>query len=70
MPAPDPLGSLQPRRLADAELAAMRQPYEALIGIVPPGSWRARSSARLDPELPRLQEAARGSAPCIPNAST
>jgi alkylhydroperoxidase/carboxymuconolactone decarboxylase family protein YurZ len=63
MPAPDPLGSLPPRRLADAELAALRLPYEALIGFVPPRIMaRTELGARLDPELLRLQEAARLSA--------
>lgn len=63
MPAPDQLGSLPPRRLPDAELAAMRQPYEALIGFVPPRIMaRTELGARLDPELLRLQEAVRLSA--------
>jgi len=60
MPAPDHLGSLPPRRLADAELAALRLPYETLIGFVPPRIMaRTELGARIDPELLRLQEAAR-----------
>ena len=60
MPAPDHLGSLPPRRLADGELAALRAPYESLIGFVPPRIMaRTELGARLDPELLRLQEAAR-----------
>jgi len=60
MPAPDHPGSLPPRRLADAELAALRAPYETLIGFVPPRIMaRTDLGARLDPDLLRLQEAAR-----------
>jgi 4-carboxymuconolactone decarboxylase len=60
MPGPDDLGSLPPRRLEDGELAAMRAPYEELIGFVPPRIMaRTELGARLDPELLRLQEAAR-----------
>jgi alkylhydroperoxidase/carboxymuconolactone decarboxylase family protein YurZ len=51
---------LPPRQLSDADLAAMRAPYEALIGFVPPRIMaRTELGARLDPELLRLQEAAR-----------
>jgi len=60
MSAPDHPGSLPPRRLSDAELAALRAPYESLIGFVPPRIMaRTEFGARLDPELLRLQEAAR-----------
>jgi alkylhydroperoxidase/carboxymuconolactone decarboxylase family protein YurZ len=60
MPGPDHLESLPPRRLSDAELAAMRSPYEELIGFVPPRIMaRTDLGARLDPELLKLQEAAR-----------
>jgi 4-carboxymuconolactone decarboxylase len=60
MPPPDHLGSLPPRALSDAELAALRAPYETLIGFVPPRIMaRTELGARLDPDLLRLQEAAR-----------
>jgi 4-carboxymuconolactone decarboxylase len=60
MPAPDRPGSLPPHALSEAELAAMRAPYEALIGFVPPRIMaRTDILARLDPDLLRLQEAAR-----------
>jgi 4-carboxymuconolactone decarboxylase len=60
MSAPDHLGSLPPRALSDAELGAMRAPYETLIGFVPPRIMaRTELGARLDPELLRLQEATR-----------
>jgi alkylhydroperoxidase/carboxymuconolactone decarboxylase family protein YurZ len=51
---------LPPRALTDAELAGLRAPYEELIGFVPPRILaRTDLGARLDPELLRLQEAAR-----------
>ena len=51
---------LPARALADAVLAAMRAPYEELIGFVPPRIMaRSELGARLDPELLRLQEATR-----------
>jgi alkylhydroperoxidase/carboxymuconolactone decarboxylase family protein YurZ len=57
---PDHLGSLPPRALSDAELATLRAPYETLIGFVPPRIMaRTELGARLDPDLLRLQEAAR-----------
>jgi 4-carboxymuconolactone decarboxylase len=60
MPPTDHLGSLPPRVLPEAELAAMRAPYETLIGFVPPRIMaRTDLLARLDPELLRLEEAAR-----------
>jgi 4-carboxymuconolactone decarboxylase len=60
MPPPDHLGSLPPRALSDAEVAALRAPYETLIGFVPPRIMaRTELGARLDPDLLRLQEAAR-----------
>jgi 4-carboxymuconolactone decarboxylase len=60
MPASDNLAPLPPRALSDAELAAMRAPYETLIGFVPPRIVaRTELLARVDPELLRLQEAAR-----------
>jgi alkylhydroperoxidase/carboxymuconolactone decarboxylase family protein YurZ len=60
MPGSDHLGSLPPRHLTDAELAALRAPYETLIGFVPPRIMaRTELGARVDPELLRLQEAAR-----------
>jgi 4-carboxymuconolactone decarboxylase len=56
----DRLEPLPPRSLEDAELAALRAPYETLIGFVPPRIMaRTELGARLDPELLRLQEAAR-----------
>jgi 4-carboxymuconolactone decarboxylase len=56
----DRLEPLPPRSLEDAELAALRAPYETLIGFVPPRTMaRTEIGARLDPELLRLQEAAR-----------
>lgn len=55
-----PAPSLPPRQLAEADLAALRAPYETLIGFVPPRILaRTELGARLDPELLRLQEAAR-----------
>ena len=60
MAPPDHLGSLPPRALSDAELAALRAPYETLIGFVPPRIMaRTELGARLDPELLRLQEETR-----------
>jgi 4-carboxymuconolactone decarboxylase len=60
MPAPHDLAPLPPRALSDAELAAMRAPYETLIGFVPPRIMaRTELLARVDPELLRLQEAVR-----------
>jgi alkylhydroperoxidase/carboxymuconolactone decarboxylase family protein YurZ len=60
MAPPDHLGSLPPRVLSEAELAAIRAPYETLIGFVPPRIVaRTDLLARLDPELLRLEEAAR-----------
>jgi 4-carboxymuconolactone decarboxylase len=60
MPPSDQLGSLPPRALPDAELAALRAPYEALIGFVPPRIMaRTELGARLDPDLLRLQEETR-----------
>ena len=53
-------GELPPRRLTDAELAALRLPYQELIGFVPPRiQARTELGARLDPELVQLQEAVR-----------
>jgi alkylhydroperoxidase/carboxymuconolactone decarboxylase family protein YurZ len=64
MPGPDPHPTpstpLPARQLTDAELAALRAPYEALIGFVPPRIMaRSELGARLDPELLQLQEAVR-----------
>ena len=64
MPGPDPHPTpstpLPARQLTDAELAALRAPYEALIGSVPPRIMaRSELGARLDPELLQLQEAVR-----------
>lgn len=59
-PHPTPSTSLPARQLTDAELAALRAPYEALIGFVPPRIMaRSELGARLDPELLQLQEAVR-----------
>jgi hypothetical protein len=56
----DRLEPLPPRGLEDAELAALRAPYETLIGFVPLRILaRTEIGARLDPELLRLQEAVR-----------
>jgi alkylhydroperoxidase/carboxymuconolactone decarboxylase family protein YurZ len=53
-------GALPARQITDAELAALRAPYEELIGFVPPRIMaRSELGARIDPELLRLQEAAR-----------
>jgi 4-carboxymuconolactone decarboxylase len=58
--ADPPSAALPARRLADAELAALRAPYEELIGFVPPRILaRSELGARLEPELFRLQEAVR-----------
>jgi len=60
MPAPEYPGSLPPHAISEAELAAIRAPYEALIGFVPPRIMaRTDLLARLDPDLLRLEEAAR-----------
>jgi alkylhydroperoxidase/carboxymuconolactone decarboxylase family protein YurZ len=60
MPDAASTGPLPARQLADAELAAIRQPYEELIGFVPPRILaRTELGARLDPELLRLEEAVR-----------
>jgi alkylhydroperoxidase/carboxymuconolactone decarboxylase family protein YurZ len=53
-------GALPARQITDAELAALRAPYEELIGFVPPRIMaRTELGARLDPELLRLEEAVR-----------
>jgi alkylhydroperoxidase/carboxymuconolactone decarboxylase family protein YurZ len=60
MSAPDTPGPLPARIVSDAELAAMRAPYETLIGFVPPRIMaRTDLLARVDPELLRLQETIR-----------
>jgi 4-carboxymuconolactone decarboxylase len=60
MSQPDHHGPLPPHRLGDAELADIRAPYETLIGFVPPRIMaRTDLLARVDPDLLRLQEAAR-----------
>lgn len=57
-PAPTP--PLPRRQLTEAELAAIRAPYEELIGFVPPRiQARTELGAALDPELLRLQEQVR-----------
>jgi 4-carboxymuconolactone decarboxylase len=60
MPKPDHPAPLPRRVLSDAELSAIRAPYETLIGFVPP-RIQARTDllARLDPELLRLEEETR-----------
>ena len=46
--------------IPETELAQIRAPYETLIGFVPPRIMaRTDLLARIDPELLRLQEAAR-----------
>jgi 4-carboxymuconolactone decarboxylase len=60
MSSPEHHGSLPARAMSDADLAALRAPYETLIGFVPPRIMaRTDLLARLDPELLRLEEAAR-----------
>jgi alkylhydroperoxidase/carboxymuconolactone decarboxylase family protein YurZ len=60
MPAPEQPESLPPHAITEAELAAMRAPYQTLIGFVPPRIMaRTDLLARLDPDLLRLEEAAR-----------
>jgi 4-carboxymuconolactone decarboxylase len=60
MSKPDHLGSLPARVMLDTELADIRAPYETLIGFVPPRIMaRTDLLARLDPDLLRLEEAAR-----------
>jgi 4-carboxymuconolactone decarboxylase len=55
-----PGAALPARQLTDAELAALRAPYEELIGFVPPRIVaRTELGARLDPERLRLEEALR-----------
>lgn len=57
---PQGAAPLPPRQLGEAELAALRAPYEELIGFVPPRiQARTELGARLDPELLRLQEEVR-----------
>jgi 4-carboxymuconolactone decarboxylase len=52
--APAPLPS---RQMPDADLAALRRPYEELIGFLPPRiQARTELLARVDPDLLRLQE--------------
>jgi alkylhydroperoxidase/carboxymuconolactone decarboxylase family protein YurZ len=59
-PKPAPVSSLPGRQLSEAELAAIRAPYEKLIGFVPPRiQARTELGAALDPELLRLQEQVR-----------
>ncbi len=59
-PHPAPSAPLPARQLTDAELAAVRAPYEQLIGFVPPRILaRTELGARIDPELLRLEEAVR-----------
>jgi alkylhydroperoxidase/carboxymuconolactone decarboxylase family protein YurZ len=60
MPDAASLAPLPGRQLSDAELAAIRKPYEELIGFVPPRIMaRTELGARLDSELLRLEEAVR-----------
>lgn len=60
MAKPDHTGPLPPHVMSEAEVAAIRAPYETLIGFVPPRiAARTDLLARLDPELLRLEEAAR-----------
>jgi alkylhydroperoxidase/carboxymuconolactone decarboxylase family protein YurZ len=60
MPDAASLAPLPGRQLSDAELAAIRTPYEELIGFVPPRIMaRTELGARVDPELLRLEEAVR-----------
>src|SRR5262245_5151568 len=60
MSQPGQLESLPARAMSDTELADLRAPYETLIGFVPPRIMaRTDLLARLDPELLRLEEAAR-----------
>jgi len=60
MSKPDQHGSLPARAMSDTELADLRAPYETLIGFVPPRIMaRTDLLARLDPDLLRLEEAAR-----------
>src|SRR5262245_65772030 len=60
MSQPGQLESLPARAMSDTELADLRAPYETLIGVVPPRIMaRTDLLARLDPELLRLEEAAR-----------
>ena len=55
-----PGAALPTRQLTDIEIAALRAPYEALIGFVPPRIVaRTELGARLDPERLRLEEAVR-----------
>ena len=52
-----PPAPLPSRQMPDADLAALRRPYEELIGFVPPRiQARTELLARVDPELLRLQE--------------
>src|SRR5215470_18379158 len=60
MSSPDRHGSLPARMMSDTELSDLRAQYETLIGFVPPRIMaRTDLLARLDPELLRLEEAAR-----------
>jgi alkylhydroperoxidase/carboxymuconolactone decarboxylase family protein YurZ len=60
MAKPDQPEPLPPRAIPEAELAALRAPYETLIGFVPPRIMaRTDLLARVDPELLRLEEETR-----------
>lgn len=49
--------ALPPRQMSDADVDALRAPYQELIGFVPPRiQARTDLGARLDPDLLRLQE--------------
>src|SRR5262245_53394978 len=60
MAKPNHSGPLPPHAMSEAELAAIRAPYETLIGFVPPRIMaRTDLLARVDPELLRLEEQTR-----------
>ena len=60
MVKPEHSGPLPPHAMSEAELAAIRAPYETLIGFVPPRIMaRTDLLARVDPELLRLEEQTR-----------
>ena len=57
MVKPEHSRPLSPHAMSEAELAAIRAPYETLIGFVPPRIMaRTDLLARVDPELLRLEE--------------
>ena len=71
MAAPEHSGSLPPHAMSEAELAAIRAPYETLIGFVPPSDHGAHGPPRpAGPGSPPARGGGRASARCTLRAST